>query len=158
MSPASFGSLSGLILQWFWNVAPSLQWRDRAGFAPASILASRVMDREEHRIVNEIVAAMPRLLFFFCYTSFSIGHYFYFTQNSFTCKERKHFSYNYHPFCQRPQHDYSEVIPDTCNVPINGRIRFIYSSRLIISLCPLSIADHSIAYLRIKPNGEIVNP
>ena len=77
--PASFGSLSGLILQWFWNVAPSLQWRDRAGFEPASILASRVMDREEHRIVDEIVTAMPRLLFFFCYTSFSIGHYFYFT-------------------------------------------------------------------------------
>ena len=68
--PASFGSLSGLILQWFWNVAPSLQWRDRAGFAPASILASRVMDREEHRIVDEIVTAMPRLLFFFRYTSF----------------------------------------------------------------------------------------
>ena len=55
--PASFGSLSGLILQWFWNVAPSLQWRDRAGFSPASILASCPAARslqsaaqEEHKL------------------------------------------------------------------------------------------------------------
>jgi len=77
--PASFGSLSGLILQWFWNVAPSLQWRDRAGFVPASILASRVVDRKEHRIIDEIVTAMPRLLFLFRHTSFSVGQYSYFT-------------------------------------------------------------------------------
>ena len=97
--PQASGSLPGLVLQWFWNVAPSLQWRDRAGFEPASILASRVMNREEHRTVYEIVAAEPRLLFFFRYTPFSVGYHFYFTQNSFTCKERNHFSYNYHPFC-----------------------------------------------------------
>jgi hypothetical protein len=42
------------------------------------------------------------------------------------------------------------------SVPINGRIRFIYSSRLIISLCPLSVADHSISHLRLKLNEKIV--
>ena len=77
--PQASGSLPGLVLQWFWNVAPSLQWRDRAGFVPASILASRVMNGEEHRTVDEIVAAMPRLLVFFRHTSISVGHYFYFT-------------------------------------------------------------------------------
>ena len=79
---SGFGEISRILRAGYLLIlknAPSLQWRDRAGFAPASILASRVMDREEHRIVDEIVTAMPRSLFFFCYTSFSIGHYFYFT-------------------------------------------------------------------------------
>ena len=41
------------------------------------------------------------------------------------------------------------------SVPRKGRMRLIYSSRLIIKLDPPSVADHSISHLRLKLNGEI---
>ena len=42
------------------------------------------------------------------------------------------------------------------SVPRKGRMRLIYSSRLIISLCPLSVVDHSIANLQVKLNGKFL--
>ena len=43
------------------------------------------------------------------------------------------------------------------SVPMNGRIRLIYSSRLIIKPRPPSVFGHRISHLQMKSNAEIAN-